>query len=177
MAGTVAVAALGTALVFHNYDILAAQGLGREAATQVFVPLGIVQLCANLLTGYLVDGVPPRFVLTGGQLLLAGTLLLASLVSSPQLTLLYGVSLGLAQGVSATLTATVFVHYFGRKYLGSIKGLVTTLSVAGTAVGPLVLALGKDLFGGYGPSLWLVALVPLVIALSAPFVRPPASAG
>lgn len=176
VAGSVCVAALGTALIFHNYDLLAEQGLSRELATRVFVPLGFVQLLANLLTGYVFDRLPPRYVLMAGQLLLVAALLLATLLGSPALVLAYGIVLGLVQGVNATLTASVFAHYFGRRHLGTIKGFVTTLTVAGTAVGPVIFSLGKDAFGTYDPVLWLTALLPLTIALAAPFVRPPVTA-
>jgi MFS family permease len=71
------------------------------------------------------------------------------------------------------INATVFAHYFGRRHLGEIKGFVTTITVAGTALGPLIFSFGKDLFGNYAPILALTALFPLVLALLAPWLRPP----
>ena len=167
------VATLGTALIFHNYDILAAQGLERNIATLVFVPLGLVQFLATLLTGFFLDRVRPRFVLAAAQLLLACTLVLATSVNSLPLVYVYGICLGIMQGMSGAISAVSFAYYFGRRHLGSIKGVVTTIMVMGTALGPLLFSVGKDLFGSYGSIMLLTAVIPLSIAFIAPFIKPP----
>lgn len=164
--------ALGTALIFHNYDILAEQGLGRDIATQVFVPIGFVLLFANITTGYLVDRFPPRFLLSIAQALLAAVLIFSTHVTG-QTVLVYGILFGLMQGMLGNLSSTVFAYYFGRKHLGSIKGQVATISVAGSAFGPTLFSRGKDFFGEYEMIVLITAAIPLVIALIAPFVKPP----
>jgi nitrate/nitrite transporter NarK len=67
----------------------------------------------------------------------------------------------------------VFAYYFGRKHLGAIKGQVTTFGVAGSAFGPTLFSRGKDFFGNYEMTLLLCAVIPLVLALIAPFIKPP----
>ena len=164
--------ALGTALLFHNYDILAEQSLGRDIATQVFVPIGFVLLIANLVTGYLVDRFPPRYILSLAQALLVIVLILSTQLTA-QTVLLYGVIFGLTMGMSATLNSMVFAYYFGRKHLGSIKGQVTTIGVAGSAFGPTLFSRGKDFFGQYEMIILIAAALPLLIAVIAPFIKPP----
>jgi MFS family permease len=166
------VSALGTALLFHNYDIFAEQGLGRDLATQVFVPLGFILLLSNILTGYLLDRVPPRFVLSAAQALL-GFVLIMSTQLSPQNFYFYGIAMGLMMGMMGTLSNIVYAYYFGRKHLGAIKGQVTTIGVAASAIGPVILSSGKDLFGSYELIILIVASIPFLIALIAPFVKPP----
>ena len=166
------VSALGTALLFHNYDIFAEQGLSRELATQVFIPLGFILLLSNIFTGYLLDRVPPRFVLSAAQGLL-GFVLIMSTQLSTQNYLFYGISMGLTLGMMGTLGNIVYAYYFGRKHIGAIKGQVTTIGVAASALGPLILSSGKDLFGSYELIIFIVASIPFVIALIAPFIRPP----
>jgi len=75
------------------------------------------------------------------------------------------------QGMSGAITATVYPHYFGRTHQGAIKGVVTTIGVAGTAAGPLLLALGFGASGSYRPVLTVAAFVPAAIALFAFSVR------
>ena len=70
-------------------------------------------------------------------------------MSTPLLVLVYGAVLGVAQGTRGAISGSAYAHYFGRTYIGSIKGFVATLTVAGTAVGPLLFALGDERFGGY----------------------------
>ena len=175
VASGVAFASLGTGLLFHNYDLLAQVGLSRAVASSVFVPLGFVAAGSNLVTGFLLDRVPPRYVLSVPLALLAFILVFVTVLSSPAAALLYGLAFGLMQGMGGAVLSVAYAHYFGRAHLGGIKGLVTTLSVAGTAFGPLLFSLGRDLVGGYQPVLVLLACFPLGLALASPFVKPPGS--
>lgn len=166
------VAALGTGLIFHHYDIMASGGIDRLAAAAVFVPFGFITAGTNLFTGILMDRVPPRFLLSIMLLLLCVSLAFAPYVTTPGLVLAYGVILGLSQGMKGAIQGSIYAYYFGREHIGAIKGFAITLSVAGTALGPLLFALGTDWLGGYTPILLLSALPPLIVALAAPFFRP-----
>ena len=165
VAGGVCVAALSTGLVFHHYSIMAEGGLDRLAAATVFLALGFIVAGANLTTGVLVDRVPPRFLLSVAMGGMTAALLMATHVSGRPTLLLYGALLGLTQGMNGALGASVFAYYFGRKHIGSIKGFVTTMTVAGTAFGPFLFALGFERAGGYAPVLLLSAAVPVVIGV------------
>ncbi len=118
------------------------------------------------------DRLPPRFLLSVMLLLLCASLVFAPFVSTPALVLAYGAVLGLSQGMKGSIQGSVYAYYFGRAHIGAIKGFALTLSVAGTAFGPLLFALGTDWLGGYAPILFLSALPPLLIALLAPFLKP-----
>src|SRR5690606_101186 len=138
IAGDILVAMLSTALVFHHYSIMASAGLDRVAAATVFVPLAAAPAGANLFGVGLMDRIPPRFVLPVGQLLLATTLALAALLAGSSAMFLYGALLGMTQGLNSAVKSSVHAYYFGRKHIGAIKGFASTLSVAGTAAGPLI---------------------------------------
>ena len=49
------IAGLGTGLLFHHVSILAGNGIPRDVAALLFVPLGVVTAVSNLTTGWLVD--------------------------------------------------------------------------------------------------------------------------
>ena len=171
--GAVCVAAFGTGLLFHHYDIMMARGVTREVAATMFVTFGLVMAGTNFVTGVLVDRVPPRFLLSAMLALLCTSLWFAPQVDGPTLMLAYGTLFGLTQGMQGAIQGSVYAHYFGREYIGSIKGFVSTLSVAGTAFGPFLFAVGLDTFGGYAPILLLCATLPLAVAITALFVKPP----
>lgn len=171
-AGDVAVSALSTGLVFHHFDILATNGIGREAAALVFVPLGLINAAANLGTGALLDRAPPRFALSGMLVFQAAALALGGWLS-PALVFVYGGLIGITQGMKNAISGSAFAYYFGREHIGSIKGFATTLSVAGTAVGPLLFAVGRDVSGTYLPVLLASAAVPALLALASLRLRPP----
>lgn len=169
--GSFLTAMLGTGLVFHHFSIMSGNGVGRTLAASVFVSFGIVQAVSTLATGWLLDRVPPRFLLAVAQAATAGALVMATFVTSGAMLIAYGLILGVMQGMSGAITLTVYPHYFGRAHLGAIKGIVTTIGVAGTAAGPLIFSLGLDFSGSYRPVLMLCALAPLAIAVVTPWLR------
>lgn len=162
--GGVCIAGLGTGLLFHHFSILDSNGVGRDAAALMFVPLGVVTAASNLTTGWLVDRLSPRRLL-GGMLLLFGAMMAAiPWVTSTALVGAYGVVFGLAQGMQGAVLGSAYAYYFGRAHHGTIRGTATTIFVGGTAIGPALLALGPDLFGSYAPVLWMLAPLPVVLA-------------
>lgn len=169
-AGGFLVAALGTGLVFHHFSIMDENGMGRTEAATMFVTYGMVLAAASVITGFLVDRIAPRFLLSVALALLTSAMLVATRVDGTGMILLYGVLLGSMQGMSQALQSTVYGYYFGRIHFGAIKGLATTVMVAGTAAGPLLLAVGLDLSGSYRPVLAISALVPIALAATAPFL-------
>lgn len=175
-AGDTAVAALGTGLVFHHFDILAQSGIGRAAAAAVFVPLGLITAFGNVAGGALLDRVAPRFVLAAMLVFLAAALALAGQLP-PWALLVYGAAIGLAQGMKGAIGGSMFAAYFGRRHIGAIKGFATTLSVGGTAIGPLLFAVGLDLSGSYLPVLLGSAAVPAALAAASMWLRPPRAPG
>lgn len=172
VAGTCCVSAFGTGLVFHHYSIMASNGLNRTAAAAMFVPFGFVLAGANLVTGILLDRVPPRFLLSAMLLFLCAALVLAPHVAGTGSMVVYSVLLGLMQGMQGAVSATVYAYYFGRRHIGVIRGFTSTITIAGTAFGPLAFALGFEVFGSYAPVLTLSALAPLAVAMAAPLIKP-----
>lgn len=170
VAGGFLVAALSTALVFHHFSIMSTNGLDRDTAALVFIGFGFVAAGANLSTGFLIDRVPPRFLLSASLAALVTAMLAATSIASPTGVVVYGSVLGMMQGMSQAIQSSVYAHYFGRLHIGAIKGLATTITVAGTAAGPLILALGYDMSGSYTPVLIGSAVVPALLAVAAPFL-------
>jgi len=173
IAGNFCTSALGTGLVFHHYSIMAGNGGDRLEAATVFIALGFIVAAANFTTGVLVDRAPPRFLLSAAMLFLVSALAFATNITGQLDLVFYGVLLGLSQGMNGALGATVYAYYFGREHIGSIKGFAATTSVASSAFGPLLFAVGFEQMGRYAPILLISALFPLAVALLAPFIRPP----
>ncbi|HSJ35122.1 MAG TPA: MFS transporter [Acidimicrobiia bacterium] len=149
---------------------MSANGLDRTSAALVFVGYGFVSAGANLLTGFLIDRIPPRLLLSTSLAAMVTAMLTATSITSPTGVVVYGSILGVMQGMSQAIQSSVYAYYFGRLHIGAVKGLATTITVAGTAAGPLIVALGYDLNGGYGPVLAISAIAPAVLALASPFL-------
>ncbi|MBW4556008.1 MAG: MFS transporter [Trichormus sp. ATA11-4-KO1] len=170
-AGSFCVAALGTGLIFHHYSIMATAGLERAIAAVVFIPFGFVTASANFVTGILMDRVSPRLLLSAMLMLLSAALFMSVRVTGAESMLAYGCLLGLMQGMSSVIQAGVYAYYFGRSHLGAISGLATTISVAGTAFGPVLFATGFERFGSYAPILGFSMTLPLAIAFTSLWVE------
>lgn len=163
-------ASFGTGLVFHHFSIMFENGVDRPAAALMFIAYGVLVAITTLVTGFLIDRVPPRFLLSVALGLMAAAMFSAGSIATTGAVVGYGVLLGGMQGMNQAIQSTVYGHYFGRIHFGAIKGLATTIMVAGTAGGPLLLAWGYDFSGGYQSVLWVAALVPLLLSLVAPFL-------
>jgi len=162
--------ALATGLIFHHYSIMGAAGVGRPTASAMFAAFGVATAVAGLVAGYLMDRIPPRFLLAACTGLVGLGMLAATRVSTPGQVLAYGVVLGAMNGISTSLFSTVFAYYFGRRHIGTISGVVSTILVGASAAGPLLLAVGFDATGSYEPVLTVTAVVPLGLAAIIPFL-------
>jgi MFS transporter, OFA family, oxalate/formate antiporter len=161
---------LGTGMLFHHYSIMDGGGIGRTTASTMFATLGLVAASTGLVTGFLMDRVPPRFLLAVSMAFLGSAMLAATRIATPGAVLGYGAVLGGMQGMSQAVQASVYAHYFGRRHIGAIKGVASTVTIAASAVGPLLLAVGFEATGSYQPVLTATALIPLSLAAVTPFL-------
>lgn len=76
----------------------------------------------------------------------------------------FGAVLGASGAMIRAVEVAALPRYFGTMHIGSIRGVVIAISVAGTAVGPLLFASVFDAVGSYGPALTLSALAPVLVA-------------
>jgi MFS family permease len=162
--GSMAIAMLSTGLFFHLISIFADNGFSAETAALVFLPAAISSAIFNVTGGFLSDRIDVRFLLVAALLLETGAMVLAPLLNSVPLIFVYGVLLGGVGGLSGTVGSVVWAKYFGRKHLGSISGLATTILVFGAALGPMPIGIARDLLGSYDVVLWGFALLPLALA-------------
>ncbi|WP_277207197.1 MFS transporter [Isoptericola croceus] len=174
IAGAVAVSGLlTTAVAFHQISLLTDRGLTATEAAANFVPQTVAGLLATLGTGYLLDRFPPRWVTVGSMLSLAAALCWGTQVSPGWAAVAFGALLGVAANMIRTVEAATLPRYFGTRHIGSIRGLVASISVGGTACGPLLFAAVFDQVGSYAPVLLASAVVPVGIAVWAAVAREP----
>lgn len=87
------------------------------------------------------------------------------------MAVLFGITRGIVGGFEVISLGIIWPNYFGRKHLGSIKGLAMSMMVIGSAFGPLPFALAYDWFGGYTQILLVMAVFPL-LGMIASFTSP-----
>jgi MFS family permease len=130
---------VGTALTFHQVDVLGERGLTAAEAAATFLPQTVSGLASTLLTGVVLDRVSARPVMVGSMLMLVAAL----------------------------------PRYFGTETIGEIRGIVHMVTVAASAVGPVLLALGHSAVGTYRPVLLVLIALPVGLLVGILLVREP----
>ncbi|MGY1836052.1 MFS transporter [Blastococcus sp. SYSU DS0510] len=177
LAGVAVAGMLGTAVAFHQIDLLGERGLSSTAAAANFLPQTAAALLATLAVGALVDRIAPRWLTAGCMAALAAGLAWGAVVDPGWSAIGFGLLLGGSAGAIRTLEAGAFPRYFGTTHLGAIRGVVAGVSVGSTAFGPVAFALVHDATGGYTWALLSSALLPLLVAGAALLTPVPAPRG
>ncbi|WP_040685643.1 MFS transporter [Nocardiopsis baichengensis] len=162
-----------TAVFFHQVAVLGEQGLTPVEAAANFLPQTLAGLLASLAFASATDRFPPKLLICGSMTVTAATLALLPLVGPGWTAMAYGASLGAAAAGARAVEAAAFPFYYGTASLGTLRGLTQSIAVGSTAVGPLLLSAGRDAFGSYAPVVLMLAVLPALVALAAPFARTP----
>ncbi|WP_089936636.1 MFS transporter [Candidatus Entotheonella palauensis] len=165
-AGFSSISALNTGLTFHIVSIYVDNGLTPTIAASAFVPIAITSAIVQLGSGMLVDRFPSRVLLAMSLFLHALLLAIAPYLRSIEMALAFGVIMGAASGLQQTIGNSIWAMYFGRQHLGSITGATTTISVASSAVGPMLFGIARDVWGSYTFVLLTSATLPLALGIA-----------
>jgi predicted MFS family arabinose efflux permease len=86
---------------------------------------------------------------------------------SSQMAVLFGILMGVVSGLQGVTNNVVWASYFGRKYLGSIRGFSMSSIIIGSAFGPLPFGIAFDVFGGYTGIIMIMMIFPVLGAIAA----------
>ena len=164
---------VGTALAFHHVSLLGSKGLDAGLAAAVLGFIAPMALIGTFTAGFLADRIPGRYVLAGAQVIFVLGMLWTTVISAPWHAFVYGGALGLSQGLLMTTSVVIWPSYFGRKHLGSIRGVATTAMVASSALGPLPFGILFDLTGDYNSAILGFLGLPIACGLAALLALPP----
>ncbi len=162
-----------TALTFHHVSLLDARGISPAVAASVFSVFAAIQIAGTFAAGFLADRFPNRRVLALGQVLLLATLLWTFVISTTWQAYVYGALLGACGGFLITTMAVIWPNYYGRRHLGSIRGVSTASMVVFAALGPLPFGWIFDLTGSYSTAILIFLALPVACAIAALLARPP----
>lgn len=176
MAGATALSALiSTGLMFHHIDLLTGRGLTTTEAAAAFLPLTVASAGAALLAGRYADQVSPRLLTAMALVVLGASPVLVQTIGDTLTAAVYGAVLGASGAAVRTIEATALPRWFGIASIGQIRGSVMAAGVGASALGPLIVSLGLDVFGSYTPVLNGLGLISVVLAIVTLFVQPPTS--
>jgi len=100
-------------------------------------------------------------------------LLMLVITRSPVFIYLFAITYGITLGGDIVLRELVWANYFGRTFLGTIRGMIQPLSVVSMAGGPLFAAWIKDVSGGYQTPYTIFMIAAFIGTAFVIFARPP----
>jgi sugar phosphate permease len=160
-----AMSALSTGLTFHFFSIFDDSGLSSTVAASVFLPIAAVGASVQFAGGVLIDRVPIRTMIALALLLQSTILLVAPILASAEMALGMGLMMGIRGGLQLIVSSVVWAKFFGRRYLGTITGVTSTLMVGSSALGPMPFGVARDWFGSYHLILTVFAVPPVILAI------------
>ena len=161
-----------TGVTFHFLSIFAERGYSDDFAAQVLSVKPLTGFAATILVGLFLDRLRrPQLVLTAALAAqCAGTVMLVFL-SGTAMAYIYTVLSGVSEAVIMLSISVLRPFLFGRKYIGSVSGIMWIIVVVGSALGPLPIGVAYDLLSGYREIVLFIAVLPAVAAVLSLFIR------
>lgn len=139
-----------TGVTFHFFSMMSLRGVSNDHAAIIIGLVALPAFIMPFIARLVIDRYPVKYVF---MVTLIGMILsmiwlafaVSGAITATMFILFYGTSVAV-QGVALNV---LWPNYFGRKYLGSIRGAATVFMVLGSALGPLPFGVGYDLTGGY----------------------------
>jgi MFS family permease len=160
----------GTGASIHRIPYWVELGFDADLVSLSFSADAAGATVMMLGAGFLLDRFPARFVAAGAYAGFAGALVLM-LTASSTFDLFASVVLwGLAIGINIVSQTYLWADYFGRAFLGTIRGITLPTILLASAFGAPTVGYIFDFSGGYEPAwraliaVYLLALVIMVTA-------------
>ena len=154
-------AMFGTAFTFHIVSIFSYADIDRSSAVAIFIPISIISVIISFTGSTLSDYISLKIILLLelAGLLTASTAMMFLSPGIPVIILIAG--MGIANGTFVVLLSIAWVNTFGKKHLGAISGYAMGWTVAGSAIGPFLFSVLRDLSGDYD----LAALISIILVV------------
>lgn len=139
----------------HQFRILLQAGLTGQQAALYALPAGLAGVAGKLITGWLIDRYPARWV--GGLTILGSglTFLILLIPGVPIWAIMIAMMInGYGSGTKLQLVGYLTAAYGGMRKFGTIYGILASLIAAGTGLGPVLGGLVFDTWGSYTVGLW-----------------------
>jgi MFS family permease len=171
-----ALSLIGTALTFHHISLMRTKGVDDGMAAVILSVVALVALATTFAAGFLLDRYPNRIVLAAGQAVMVAAMLSTLLISSTWEGFVYGVLLGVAQGLVMTTNIVIWPNYFGRKHIGSVRGAASIGMVVSSGLGPLPFGALFEATNSYDIAILGFLALPVLCGLAALAASPPKKA-
>lgn len=113
----------------------------------------------SLVAGWLADRIPTRFLAAVSFSGFIVAILLMIYVSSAQMMFLSTIVFGCSVGVGMIVHTYIFAAYYGRAFLGTIRGIVMPINLLSAGLGAPLVGYLHDYSGSYVLAWWTLLVV------------------
>lgn len=151
------------------------QDLGFSAAVggSIMAIMGLSALIGRVAVGYLADIIPKRHAFAICMTMLGISLLFLTTAQSVGQLVLWAVLYGPGYGGGSPVMGAMVGDYYGRKYFGTISGLVDIPMAVTTLLGPVFAGYIFDVTGSYRVAFTSFAVVCVIGVLAVILARRP----
>jgi len=135
--------------MIHFFPFLSARGISSEVGAAVITTFAFACALVKIPWGIVAERIHARYCVIASYLGCAVGLGILLLFDSLVFAFVYAIFYGIALGGIMVLRELVWANYFGRTFLGTIRGVVNPVNVVAMAGGPLGAAWLRDLTGSY----------------------------
>lgn len=166
-------ALINTGLFFHLYSIIELKGMPITMAALILSLYGGLSFAFSLISGYVADRVNPRYLIFGSFIYQVINILLLNYMTSPILSIVFGINMGIIAGIQGVSFRTIWPNYFGKENLASISSFRMTMMVIASSISPLLIGVLYDRFKGYTEAVILMAFIAGLAGLLAIVAKKP----
>ena len=128
-----------TAMFFHHLNLADAKGWTHAWITANYVMFAIASLLTALVCGPLIDRLGAIRIVRIMLIPMIAGMVVVSMTDSRWIAVPYLFLLGVNTGISHTVVSAVWAELYGVAHLGAIKSMAASLSVFGSALGPVLM--------------------------------------
>ncbi|MGE4285354.1 MAG: MFS transporter [Phycisphaerae bacterium] len=163
-----------TAVSFSTESIGAAAGLTASEAFGLYLPMSMFSVASNLIGGYVSDHVKMKPIFLLYLVSLAIGIYGIANWRSPCGRFLFVAGFGTSRGLFNMLRNVAWPRFFGRKHLGAVNGLTSSMIVMFTSIGPWGVGKFQEISAGsYRPVFLSMTALPVVLFVLALFTGNP----
>ncbi len=156
-----------TGFTFHVASIFDEVGMVKEVAISIFQPIALLAVVITLITSYLSDMIPLRYLLLlkgfGAMLSTIGMIFLGEYEFGYYLLI---IGTGIMSGMFAVLASVTWPRFYGTRYLGAISSQSVMMVVFASAIGPILFSASLTLTGSYSVAIWICFAIFTSITIS-----------
>ncbi len=173
IAGSNLAALTFSSLLYHLVPYFTDIGMDLATAGFVYALLNVGAIFSKIGWGFISEHVPVRYCLMCTYLGRMSGLLVLLLSRSPNRPYFYAAIAGPLSHSIGPLQAQIWADYYGRSFLGTLRGLIAPFSLLTSVFGPLFAAQTYDRMGSYEGAFWFLVITLFLASCITFFAVPP----